>query len=101
MPRVAEVRVYEPLFLSERPDELADWKADLNPHSETICSAYLDEAVKGIVSILRVIIPLDLKPGDSMQWERVGFFCLDPDSTVDKLVFNRTVTLKEAKERPK
>jgi glutaminyl-tRNA synthetase len=36
------------------------------------------------------------KPGDRFQFERLGYFCVDPDSTDDRLVFNRTVTLKDA-----
>jgi glutaminyl-tRNA synthetase len=86
-PLRAEVRLYEPLFNSERPDELTDWQADINPNSETIVQAVLDETLRAA------------KPGDAYQFERVGFFCCDPDTTPEKPVWVRTVSLKESKEK--
>lgn len=88
-PAHAEIRLYEPLFMSERPDELKDWKDDLNPNSETIVDAIIDQTL------------VSAKPGDAFQFERVGFFCCDKDSTEERLVFNRTVPLKESKEKSK
>jgi len=86
-PRVAEMRLYEPLFMSDRPDELSDWEKDLNPNSEVITSGFIDDVLA------------NAKPGDAFQFERVGFFTCDKDSTSDKLVFIRTVPLKESKEK--
>jgi len=86
-PCVAEVRLYEPLFKSDRPDELSDWQSDLNPNSETIVSAFVDPVLAAA------------KPGDAFQFERVGFFVCDTDSTPDHPVFIRTVPLKESKDK--
>ncbi|RME82965.1 MAG: glutamine--tRNA ligase/YqeY domain fusion protein [Planctomycetota bacterium] len=80
----AEVRLYNPLFLQENPDEAEDYKSCLNPNSlEVIFPAYLEPGLK------------DAKVGDHFQFERLGYFVVDPDSTPDRLVFNRTVTLKD------
>lgn len=86
-PLCAEVRLYEPLFKSERPDELKEWQDDMNPNSEKVVTAFVDETLRSA------------KPGDSFQFERVGFFCCDPDSTPEKLVWVRTVPLKESKDK--
>eukprot|EP01106_Pelomyxa_sp_JSP_P008242 TRINITY_DN233_c0_g1_i5.p1 TRINITY_DN233_c0_g1~~TRINITY_DN233_c0_g1_i5.p1 ORF type:complete len:384 (+),score=128.15 TRINITY_DN233_c0_g1_i5:108-1259(+) len=90
-PRRAEVRLYEPLFKSARPDELTDWQADINPSSLTVVTtAFVDETLT------------DVHEGDSFQFERVGFFCVDKDTSLpDMLVFNRTVPLRESKEKEK
>jgi glutaminyl-tRNA synthetase len=79
----AEVRLYNPLFT--RPDPNAgDFAADLNPNSlEVLTDARLEPALAAI------------KPGESVQFERQGYFCLDPDSTPQRLVFNRTVGLRD------
>jgi glutaminyl-tRNA synthetase len=77
----AEVRLYETLFSKEDPKEIPD---DLNPKSlEVIGDAKLEPSVERA------------KPGDRYQFERLGYFCVDPDSSSDKLVFNRTVGLKD------
>eukprot|EP00727_Mastigamoeba_balamuthi_P007969 m51a1_g3793 putative glutamine-trna ligase (828) ;mRNA; r:187529-190853 len=87
-PLTAEVRLYEPLFMSERPDEITDWQADLNPTSEVILkNVFVDETLR------------NAKPMTGYQFERVGFFCCDQDTTEGRLVFNRTVSLKESKEK--
>ena len=86
-PCVAEVRLYEPLFMSDRPDELTDWKLDLNPNSEVITQAFVDPVLASA------------KPGDAFQFERVGFFVCDIDSTPERPVFIRTVSLKESKDK--
>jgi len=86
-PCTAEVRLYEPLFRSDRPDELSDWQADLNPDSETIVNAFVDPVLAAA------------KPGDAFQFERVGFFVCDTDSTPGHPVFIRTVPLKESKDK--
>lgn len=87
-PLVCEVRLYERLFLHKHPEDPSEvpngFLSDINPNSlQTISSALVDTSVKRA------------KVFDKFQFERVGYFSLDPDSTSDKLVFNRTVTLKE------
>ncbi|XP_077404313.1 glutamine--tRNA ligase [Vanacampus margaritifer] len=87
-PLECEVRIYERLFLHKHPEDPAEvpngFLSDINPNSmQTINSAFVDTSVKGA------------KVLDKFQFERVGYFSLDPDTTADKLVFNRTVTLKE------
>ncbi len=80
----AEVRLYDRLFNKERPDDDEDYTTSLNPQSL--------EAVKDC----RVEPHLGpAKPGDRVQFERIGYFCVDPDSAPGKLVFNRTVTLRD------
>uniref|UniRef100_A0A672HYB5 Glutamine--tRNA ligase n=1 Tax=Salarias fasciatus TaxID=181472 RepID=A0A672HYB5_SALFA len=87
-PLVCEVRLYERLFLHKNPEDPSEvpkgFLSDINPNSlQVISSALVDTSVRGA------------KVFDKFQFERVGYFSLDPDSTADKLVFNRTVTLKE------
>jgi len=80
----AEVRLYDHLFLTPRPDEDEDWKASLNPNSlERLTGCRLEPSLQ------------DARPGDRFQFERVGYFCVDPDSTPGHLVFNRTVSLRD------
>ncbi|KAG4998586.1 hypothetical protein JHK82_029378 [Glycine max] len=84
-PLKVEVRLFERLFLSENPAELDNWLGDLNPNSKVIIpNAY------GVSSIQNA------KVGDNFQFERLGYFVVDQDSTSEKLVFNRTVTLKDS-----
>ncbi|CAN6336479.1 unnamed protein product [Urochloa humidicola] len=84
-PLKVEVRLFEKLFLSENPAELEDWLGDLNPQSkEVIKGAY---AVPSLASAVL---------GDKFQFERLGYFSVDSDSTPEALVFNRTVTLKDS-----
>eukprot|EP01120_Amphizonella_sp_Union-15-10_P016912 TRINITY_DN9190_c0_g1_i4.p1 TRINITY_DN9190_c0_g1~~TRINITY_DN9190_c0_g1_i4.p1 ORF type:complete len:778 (+),score=168.07 TRINITY_DN9190_c0_g1_i4:84-2417(+) len=87
-PLVAEIRLYDRLFKSKYPAELKlkdDWLDDLNPNSLTITKAFVEPSVK------------DLKVEDKIQFERLGYFCVDLDSTPSNLILNRTVTLKESK----
>ncbi len=83
----AEVRLYDRLFTSENPmGEEGDFKDTINPNSlEVIRNAMMEPSLKNAVT---GSIPY--------QFIRKGYFCLDKDSTTDKLVFNRTVTLKDA-----
>jgi glutaminyl-tRNA synthetase len=90
----AEVRLYRPLFAKPDPDG-GDFSADLNPHSlETLSGARIEPALAGAGT------------GDVVQFERQGYFCLDPDSTPQSPVFNRTIGLRDtfakevAKEKP-
>jgi glutaminyl-tRNA synthetase len=83
----SEVRLYENLFSNPDPGDVPDGKdftANLTPNSlEIVPQAKLEPSLKlG-------------KPGDRFQFERLGYFCVDPDSTPEKLVFNRTVALKD------
>ncbi len=87
----AEVRLYEHLFTSDDPDQApegGDWRDNLNPHSlEVLPTAKVEPSLKSA------------QPGDRVQFERLGYFCVDPDTTAEKVVFNRTVTLKDTWSR--
>ncbi len=79
-----EVRLYDRLFRSENPEESGDFLADLNPNSlKVVKDAKLEPSVRGAAAMTR------------FQFERVGYFCVDADSTPERLVFNRTATLKD------
>jgi glutaminyl-tRNA synthetase len=79
-----EVRLYDRLFTSEMPGAAGDYVADLNPRSlEVLKAAKLEPSVA------------EAAPGTRYQFERLGYFCVDPDSATGRLVFNRTVTLKD------
>ena len=83
----AEVRLYDRLFLVPNPDDLpegGDYRNNLNPDSLKTVTALVEPTLK------------DAKPGTGYQFERIGYFCVDPDSSNEKLVFNRTVTLKDS-----
>ena len=83
----AEVRIYENLFLKENPAEVEegqDFTANLNPNSlEVIANAKLEPSLANAAA------------GSRYQFERLGYFCADLDSKPGKLVFNRTVALKD------
>jgi glutaminyl-tRNA synthetase len=80
-----EVRLYDRLFKSENPEESGNFLDDLNSNSlQVVPRAKLEPSVRGAAPFTRY------------QFERLGYFCVDPDSTSDALVFNRTVTLKDA-----
>ena len=84
----AEVRLYNPLFKTEDPYDTSEgqtsWQDNLNPESLIVTKGYLEPALKNA--------PI----GTTYQFERVGYFCPDTDSTAEHLVFNRTVTLKDS-----
>jgi glutaminyl-tRNA synthetase len=86
--REAEVRLYDRLFTRENPDDVEegeDFTASINPHSLKV------------VSGVRVEPSLEsAAPGNFYQFERQGYFAVDPDSAPRRLVFNRTVSLKDA-----
>lgn len=81
----AEVRLYDRLFLESNPASGDNFKALINPNSLKIKKkCYLEPSLK------------DAKPEERFQFERIGYFCVDRhDSTFDKLVFNRTATLRD------
>jgi glutaminyl-tRNA synthetase len=83
----AEVRLYDHLFTKPNPDEVAagqDYKSNLNPASlEMLAGCRLEPGLAAA------------KPGDRFQFERLGYFSVDPDSAAGSLVFNRTVSLRD------
>ena len=89
----AEVRLYEYLFTKKNPldvPEGGDFKDNLNPNSLTVLTGCRIEPSLA-----------DAKPCMVFQFERLGYFCVDPDTKNGKLVFNRTVTLKDEWEKIK
>ncbi|MDQ6626224.1 MAG: glutamine--tRNA ligase, partial [Verrucomicrobiota bacterium] len=87
----AEVRLYDRLFSVPEPDADGDFKAHLNPKSLEIVHAKCEPSLA------------DARAEVRYQFERLAYFALDPDSRLGKLVFNRTITLKDtwAKEAKK
>jgi glutaminyl-tRNA synthetase len=83
----AEVRLYDRLFTKANPDDVEegeDFISNINPKSlEILNECFVEPNLKNV------------KPGDRFQFERLGYFCVDTDSTDSKLVFNRTVALKD------
>ena len=80
----AEVRLYDRLFTVEDPAAAENFLEHLNPLSLDVI-----RETKVEPSLARA------RPGSSYQFERIGYFCLDPDSAPGKLVFNRTVPLRD------
>ena len=84
--RDAEVRLYDRLFLNEDPEDAGDagdFLSNLNPASlEVLSGCRVEPSIASAT------------PGTRFQFERLGYFCVDPDSSSSGLVFNRTVTLK-------
>jgi len=81
----AEVRLYDRLFSVEDPteDKEKDFLDFVNPDSLEVITAYLEPSLK------------EAKLEERFQFQRIGYFCVDRDSTADKLIFNRTVTLRD------
>ena len=83
----AEVRLYNHLFLKENPNDVGDnedFKSNLNPNSlEILTKCQVEPSL------------IDANPGDRYQFLRQGYFCTDPDSSSEKPVFNRTVSLRD------
>ena len=82
----AEVRLYDRLFTEEAPDghKEKDYLEFVNPESLKVVTGYLEPGLK------------EAKPEDKVQFQRIGYFCVDKDSTSEKPVFNRTVTLRDS-----
>lgn len=81
----AEARLFAPLFTPEDPAESElDFKDLLNPDSLKVTECLIEPCLH------------DAAPGALFQFERVGYFCCDPDSTPERKVFNRTVSLKDS-----
>ena len=86
----AEIRLYDRLFLTESPDDVPDgidFKTNLNPDSLRKITGFVEPSL------------LNAHSGDKFQFERLGYFCVDPDTSGGKLVFNRTVPLKDSYAR--
>ncbi|HMC62913.1 MAG TPA: glutamine--tRNA ligase/YqeY domain fusion protein [Candidatus Solibacter sp.] len=88
-----EVRIYETLFTKEDPNETSgdplvgaegDFTANLNPKSLEVLTGQLEPSLANV------------EPGGLYQFERLGYFCVDPDTAPGKPVFNRTVALRDA-----
>jgi glutaminyl-tRNA synthetase len=83
----AQVRLYDKLFSNPNPQDVPEGGSfldNLDPNSlEVVADAKLEPSLA------------EAKVGTPYQFERVGYFCLDPDSTAEKLVFNRTLALKD------
>ena len=78
------MRLYEPLFTQANPEEVvADFVENLNPDSIRVVDALVEPSLATAA------------PGDKFQFVRVGYFCVDLDSEPERLVFNRTVSLKD------
>ncbi|MGF1585954.1 MAG: glutamine--tRNA ligase/YqeY domain fusion protein [Bacteroidales bacterium] len=85
--REVEVRLFDRLFIKEDPDETEeglDFRSNLNHNSLEIRKAFISSGIENAGAL------------DKFQFERLGYFCVDPDSTPDHTVFNRTVTLRDA-----
>lgn len=82
----AEMRLYSNLFTKEDPNDVEEGKTFLdylNPESVVVRTGYIEPSLA------------DAAVGDKFQFERVGYFCVDPDSKPGRMVFNRTVGLKD------
>jgi glutaminyl-tRNA synthetase len=83
----AELRLYDHLFQTEDPDDVPegqDWRSNLNPRSlEIVADCRVEPSLAGAT------------PGSRYQFERLGYFCVDQDSMANRLVFNRTVGLRD------
>jgi glutaminyl-tRNA synthetase len=83
----AEVRLYDRLFGTEVPDDAPegkDFRVNLNPDSLKVVKGYVEPGLKSAVA------------GDKFQFQRLGYFCVDKDSSPDKLLINRTVPLRDS-----
>ncbi|WP_430614695.1 glutamine--tRNA ligase/YqeY domain fusion protein [Flavobacterium sp. JP2137] len=81
----AEIRVYDRLFTHENPDgnKEVDFKEYINPNSLQVIKGYLEPSLASA------------QPGDKFQFQRLGYFCVDQDSTESELVWNKTVGLRD------
>ena len=82
------MRLYDRLFTAEDPGEVRDgagFESVLNPDSQEIVTGYIEPSLAGAA------------PGSRYQFERLGYFCVDSkDSSAERMVFNRTVTLRDS-----
>jgi glutaminyl-tRNA synthetase len=81
----AEIRLYDQLFTRADPGAQGDFTADINPNSlETLPEGRVEPALA------------EAEPGEPVQFERQGYFCLDPEATPGRLIFNCTVALRDS-----
>jgi glutaminyl-tRNA synthetase len=80
----AEVRLYDRLFTEPAPGAKGDWHEAINPDSLKTAGAWVEPGITG------------LAPGGAVQFERLGYFTADPDSSAESPVFNRIVTLRDS-----
>ncbi|MEM9683388.1 MAG: glutamine--tRNA ligase/YqeY domain fusion protein [Pseudomonadota bacterium] len=81
----AEVRLYDHLFSAEEPGAGDDFLSDINPQSlEVLTGCRLEPGLA------------DAATGEALQFERLGYFCADPDGSADRPVFNRTISLRDS-----
>ena len=81
----AETRLFDRLFTAEQPgDRTGNYMDDFNPKSLELVTAMAEPSLR------------TAKPGDTFQFERQGYFCVDPDTSPGNLVFNRTMSLKDS-----
>jgi glutaminyl-tRNA synthetase len=79
----AEVRLYDRLFTVPEPDSSGDFKSFINANSLEVVNAKCEPTLA------------NARPEERYQFERLGYFALDPDSTREKQIWNRTVTLRD------
>jgi len=81
----AEVRLYDRLFTHENPDgdKEVDFKEYINPNSLEVITGYLEPSLASA------------KDGDRFQFQRLGYYCVDKESSAEKIVFNKTVGLRD------
>ncbi|MEH6512747.1 glutamine--tRNA ligase/YqeY domain fusion protein [Maribacter arcticus] len=81
-----EIRLYDRLFTDESPDthKDKDFLDFINPDSLSVITGYVEPSLK------------NAQPGERFQFQRIGYFCVDPDTTPENLVFNRTVGLRDS-----
>ena len=80
----AEFRLYDRLFNKPDPDEGEGFLSNINPDSLEAIRGFVETGLAGA------------RPGSNYQFERQGYFCVDPDSTPSAMVFNRSVSLKDS-----
>ena len=81
-----EVRMYDRLFTEAAPDadKDKDFMSFLNPSSLELITGFAEPSLK------------DVRPGENYQFQRLGYFVVDPDTSKEKIVFNRTVPLRDS-----
>jgi glutaminyl-tRNA synthetase len=80
-----EARLYDRLFTTEDPQEGGDYMKNINPEALVVVQgAFVEPSMAGAA------------PGTRVQFERTGYFCVDPDSTPERLVVNRTISLRDS-----
>lgn len=82
----AEIRLYDRLFTHESPDTQKDkdFMEFINPNSLEVITGYVEPSLK------------DAKAGERFQFQRIGYFCVDRETTPEKLIFNKTVGLRDS-----